>query len=160
MQREYTKDPSESGLSALHGLLHQPPYRKPPKASGHKLPLEEIRINNRKQKGGRLTNAPSVCSYTTIHSRFTPGNLWPCHPALEIYLLPVTHWHFLLCLRLYAQGLLLCLLQRCKNIPSPGTSTHPHCCGILRDRVPASGIWSARRGGGNGPRELRDPTET
>ena len=40
-----------------------------------------------------MTNVSNVRGNATIRSRFTPGNLWPRHLALEIFVLSVTHRH-------------------------------------------------------------------
>lgn len=80
-----------------------------PHTQGQRTPepvLEEIRIHD-KQKGKGAVGGHGrdrgddkrIQRPRQYHSRsrFTPGNLWPCHPAPEIYLLPVTHGHLLSC---------------------------------------------------------------
>lgn len=68
--------------------------------------LEEIRIHDKQKRkgavgghGGDHGDDKWIQCPRQYHSRsrFTPGNLWPRHPAPEIYLLPVTHGHFLSC---------------------------------------------------------------
>lgn len=41
--------------------------------------------------GGGVANISSVRSKAAARPRFTPGDSWPRRPALETYLLPVTH---------------------------------------------------------------------
>lgn len=150
------KSPPYQGSGPLRGRHHWP------RSQGQLTPeplMEEIGIHDRRQDGKgavggmagtvEMTNVSNVRGNATIRSRFTPGNLWPRHPALEIYLLPVTHGHFSSCAlppRVlsathpptgHLEGLPVYFLQRFVNTPRPSTSAHkfPCCYGILRNRV-------------------------
>lgn len=109
--RTIPKSLPQQGCSPLHELHHQPPQQSPAQSQvTPKLLLEEIGIHDGRQKGkGDAGGMRGGCwqddkciqcprrSNATICSRCTPGNLWPHHPALEIYLLPVSHQHLSSC---------------------------------------------------------------